>query len=184
MSPRLSLPLLALVGCASRVSIERGEDGEVWAETPELTARARCPEGCEGPIRAALAHPGDPEAALAELVDHDALILTPGCLRARGPWPITLPHPRYADGETALSATLRDGALAWVIPSAPSVLQLAAVWAPRCEDAAPLAAALAATGDGRPILSVGLWAVGLDPNGLLFELGQAPAALTVTGRAP
>lgn len=178
------LTALGLVACANRVTMERGEDGELWAETPAITARARCPEGCEHAIRAALAHPDDPERALAALDGHDALITTPGCRRARGAWAITLPHPRYPASETLISATLRDGALAVVTPAAPSALALAAVWAPGCAEAEALAAALAQTGDGRPILKAGRFGLGLDPNGLLFELGVAPAGLTVTGRAP
>lgn len=183
---RVFAPLLTLwlSGCANRVTLQTGEDGELWAETPELTARARCADGCEEALRAALGHKADAEAALAALVGHDALITTARCHRARGPWPITLPHPRYAEGETVLSATLSDGALSVVTPAGPAALQLAAVWAPRCAQAEALAAALAETNDGRPILSAGLWAVGLDQNGLLFELGAAPAGLTVTGRAP
>ena len=54
----------------------------------------------------------------------------------------------------------------------------------RQAQAEALAAALAETNDGRPILSAGLWAVGLHNNGLLFELGAAPAGLVVTGRTP
>ena len=180
----LPLTLLSLIGCANRVTLQRGEDGEVWAETAEITARARCPEGCDDELREAIGHPEEPERALAALAGHDALITTPRCHRARGPWSITLPHPRYAEGETLLSATLSDGALAVVTPAAPGALQLAAVWAPSCAQAEALAAALAETNDGRPILSAGLWAVGLHNNGLLFELGAAPAGLVVTGRAP
>ena len=180
----LPLTLLGLIGCANRVTLQRGEDGEVWAETAEITARARCPEGCDDELREAIGHPEEPERALVALAGHDALITTPSCHRARGPWSIILPHPRYAAGETLLSATLSDGALAVVTPAATDALTLAAVWAPSCAQAEPLAAALAETHDGRPILSAGLWAVGLDKNGLLFELGAAPASLVVTSRAP
>ena len=183
MTRAFVLPLTLLGGCANRVSLQTGEDGELWAETPEITARARCSEGCEDALRAALTHPSDEEAALRALHGHDALITTPRCHRARGPWRVTLPHPRY-ERETALTATLSDGALAVITPAAPSALQLAAVWAPSCDQAEPLALALAKSGDGRSILNAGLWAVGLDNNGLLFELGAAPAGLQVTGRAP
>ncbi|MEY3213888.1 MAG: hypothetical protein RIT28_4369, partial [Pseudomonadota bacterium] len=71
---RAPLLLLALLsGCANRVSLQTGEDGELWAETPELTVRARCAGGCEEALRAALGHKGDAEAALAALHGHDAL---------------------------------------------------------------------------------------------------------------
>ncbi len=184
MNHTFVLPLMLLSGCANRVTLQTGEDGELWAETPEITARARCKDGCEDALRAALSHPQDAEAALAALVGHDALITTAGCHRARGPWRVTLPHPRYVEGETLLTLTLSDGALAVLTPASPSALQLSAVWAPSCAQAEALAATLAETGDGRPILTAGLWAVGLHTNGLLFELGAPPAALVVTGRAP
>ena len=94
MNHTFVLPLLLLNGCANRVTLQTGEDGELWAETPEITARARCKDGCEDALRAALSHPQDAEAALAALVGHDALITTAGCHRARGPWRVTLPHPQ------------------------------------------------------------------------------------------
>ena len=63
----LPLTLLNLIGCANRVTLQRGEDGEMWAETAEITARARCPKGCDDELREAIGHPEEPERALATL---------------------------------------------------------------------------------------------------------------------